>query len=217
MDRKAIIALSALALVSSCLPTREEEEVVPPQFLTPTANEVLLIDGEYSLSWSAPGFGETLLLLSTDTARTWEAVDTLSGQEVAGGTMIWPVPDVLPTATGCVLRLVDVARGDTITSATFTITGLQIVSPQAGERLKAGQTYTIVWKTYKYADVNIYLSTDGGFDYGNKPREISKNFQPSWQAVPWTVPDTIAPSCELRLNRYQSPDEYFYTGLFSIE
>jgi hypothetical protein len=219
MNRKNSIAVTLVALIallSGCFPTKEEHGDEPARFLSPSVIEVVLIDAEYPLCWSAPGFGESVLLFSSDTAQSWEVVDTLRSQEVAAGSMSWLVPNVVPTSAGCMLRLVDTLRADTITSALFTITGLQIVSPRAGEILKAGQTYTIVWKTFKYTDVLLYLSSDGGFSYDTVPL-ISKSFQPTWQSFPWTVPNTITSSCDLQFNRYSDPDEYFFTGRFSIQ
>jgi hypothetical protein len=217
MNIQTICVVSALALVAGCFPTKQEEEVVGPQFLTPAANEVLLIDGEYSLSWSAPGFGVTLLQLSSDSARSWEVLDTLSVQEVASGGLSWVVPNVVPTSKGCVLRLVGTARGDTITSPTFTITGLQILSPRSGDTLKAGQIVNVVWKTYKYNDVLVWLLSDRGFPVGIKSVGAASRSDSTWQSFSWTVPDTTNALFSLRFSRYNGPDEYFKTGLFSIE
>jgi hypothetical protein len=133
------------------------------------------------------------------------------------GRLAWTVPNIVPTATGCGIVLIDDAGPDTLRSDFFTVTGLSLFRPLDHAALTKGAEATIRWETVKYSDVVISASFDEGKSYELISGRAITTDDAIWPTFVWTVPAGAGDRCLIRINRYQGPDEYFVAGPFALQ
>ena len=100
----------------------------------------------------------------------------------------------------CFIRAI--SRGDTVISSfseKFTIENrtsqyINLISPQKGDSFGTGESVNIILETDYINSKNIYLSTDGGFNWDWKGRIYHQD------TTPFTIPNTVSDSCVLAVS-----------------
>ena len=154
-------------------PDTGADEFIPDIFtfmtlLTPNGGEVLPSGSAHTIQWGAPPEAESFkLLLSMNKGKTWMLID----KGITERTYPWQVPEPAGNRSKCLLRVIGYdASGNRIAAGTsvapFTIEVIKVNSPNGGEVLKSGTTWTIQWATHEtwgpLKKVELFYSTNGG-------------------------------------------------------
>jgi hypothetical protein len=149
------------------------DEFIPDIFtfvtlLTPNGGEVLQSGSPYTIQWGGPPEAESFkLLLSMNGGKTW----TVMKKGITERSYSWQVPKLAGNRSKCLLKVIGYdASGNRIaadtSAAPFTIEMIKVNSPNGGEVLKSGTTWTIQWETQKslgpLKKVELFYSTNGG-------------------------------------------------------
>jgi len=78
---------------------------------------------------------------------------------------------------------------------------LRIISPNGGEELQAGETYTITWESRNVKTVRIEISRDGGQSW----TEIASGVNASDQQFEWTPSKPFSGKCRIRITDESDP------------
>jgi hypothetical protein len=125
---------------------------------------------------------------------------------------------VAATGTGIYTFELTADDGEFITADTIIVTVIDeipfvVLSPEAGENIRFGDTVIISWQIDPPASVAIDISADGVFfDFLGGPIGAEDS---TWQ---WIVSDTFAitDSCYIKVINYAERDEFALAGPFSL-
>jgi hypothetical protein len=154
------------------------------------------------ITWHWTGSGEVdniMLEYSIDSGQTWMMIVPGTANT---GSYFWYVPNT--PSEHCLIRI-QVGEGDEVLSAIseveFSIVTpaapvLHVTSPNGGETWKVGYFYNITWDTIGTIDnVKLEYSINGG---GSWTEIIAST--PNTGSYDWTVPDSPAEDCLIRVS-----------------
>jgi hypothetical protein len=187
------------------------DEVVPTTFskltlLTPTEGETVASGSTYGIYWGAPNdpaFNNYRLSLSFDNGATWKLIQ----RDITSTFLDWTVPTPAKNKNQARIRLAAFNAGGVkqaqVTSALFTIEGLELTYPNGGETLTSGNTYRIRWDiTATKADVAriiLEFTRSGGRTW----ERITRIEVADPNAVPvsfdWKVPNIVKTKMKARV------------------
>ncbi len=168
--------------------------VVSLSLTTPNGGEHWQIGKNYNILWAQSGLSNVKLEYTTNNGTSWTAI--VSSINAALGTYQWTVPNI--PSTGCKIRVSDVTNSliSDVSSASFTITGLTLTSPNGGENFLEGSTQSITWISSNVTNVRLEYSINGGaynlIPGANSLAATSGNFN-------WTVPVGTSTNCLIRI------------------
>uniref|UniRef100_A0A7V5XHW2 M23ase beta-sheet core domain-containing protein n=1 Tax=Thermodesulfobacterium geofontis TaxID=1295609 RepID=A0A7V5XHW2_9BACT len=169
--------------------------------LSPNGREEVPAGGNYTITWEAgPNAHHFTLQFSTDNRQTWSLIK----RNVTGNSYNWvvPVPEnnkrlsfIRVIAFDASNKLIGSDRSDN----PFTIEVVKVTSPNGGERLKSGSTYTITWRTNQtirpVAKVSLSYTTDGGATW----RGIKTFTGTNPGSFRWKVPAVDSPKTQCKV------------------
>lgn len=168
--------------------------------LAPNGSEIIPSGSTYNIQWAAPFSAETFdLKYSLNNGSTWKTI----ASKITGTNYDWHVPALLNNKAYCLVKVIsfDFAGkkiGEEVSDSAFTIELVQITSPDEGEVLKSGDTWTITWRTNEtvrpVAGVKLFYSINGGASW--KAIKTVKNNPGSYD---WIVPDVSSSSCKVKV------------------
>jgi len=165
------------------------------QLSYPTASGIKLQAGKScEITWTSEVPSTTLNLeYSTNGGTSYNSI--ASGVNSDVGSFVWTVPDI-NTTTGLV-RIT--AAGNSayyaISASPFTISKLQILSPNGSEVWGFGSLKQITWSYYNVSNVKLEYRTSpsGGWT------EITPGVPASGNSFNWTVPSVATSNCQVRI------------------
>jgi len=186
------------------------DEFIPDIFnfvtlLTPNGGEVLPSGSSYTIRWEAPAEAESFkLLLSTNGGKTWMVVD----KGITERNYPWQVPKPAGNRSKCLVRVIGYdASGNRMATGTsaapFTIEVIKLKSPNGGEVLKSGTTWTIQWETHESRGplkrVELFYSTNGGKIWKGVKNGKIKGSNPGY--FDWQIPTLkeAATACKVKV------------------
>jgi len=137
----------------------------------PAGGEALASGDTYDAAWEANGTesaDHVTLFYSMDNGAIWTPIDTLMENP---GTYAWNVPVPGNNKKNCLLKLIaydDAGKkiGVDTSEAPFAIEVVKLDSPNGGEVLSAGGTYSVAWSTNEtkspVANVKLLYTKNGG-------------------------------------------------------
>uniref|UniRef100_A0A7V5XIA6 Bacterial repeat domain-containing protein n=1 Tax=Thermodesulfobacterium geofontis TaxID=1295609 RepID=A0A7V5XIA6_9BACT len=173
------------------------------RLITPNGREEVPAGGNYTITWQAPQNAHHFTLqLSTDNRQTWSVIK----RNVTGNSYNWKVPVPENNKRQSFIRVIafDSANnriGSDRSDRAFTIEVVKVTSPNGGETLKSGSTYTITWRTNQtirpVAKVSLSYTTDGGATW--KGIKTFTGTNPG--SFRWKVPAVDSPKtqCKIRV------------------
>lgn len=175
----------------------------------PTGGESLIGGSAYNIQWNGNGGNDPVsveIFFSDNGGTTYNS--TATGQPQSG-TFAWSVPMI--NTNKARIRVVSTdaeSRQASAESADFTIKvphTVQLTSPNGGELLTGGSTFSIKWTTSGGTGltISLFLSTDGGASY---PTTIASGIADSGSYT-WTVPSIDASNARLKASATNSLSE----------
>ncbi len=149
-------------------------KAVPPSINSVYASDNYIVAGKaYSINWYSYKAAKVNIDYSTDNGKTWSSLIAGISSPDGNNNSSFVTPAVSGTFEKSYFR-VSSAYNKTISSNSGILTlsdvpiSYTVISPNGGEKLKAGNTYTVsLSKTgpVNYSSMYISLSTDGGNSY----------------------------------------------------
>ncbi|MCK4765211.1 MAG: S8 family serine peptidase, partial [Candidatus Aminicenantes bacterium] len=182
---------------------------------SPNGNENLEVGASYSIYWSSSGFeGDVRIEYSTDNGSNWISIIKATNND---GSHIWVVPD--NPSINCSIRISQCDPDEEVFDVSdelFSIIpqsspALRITSPNGGERLTIGYSYPITWTSNSASDyIRIEYSTDNGTSWTYITITANDgNYN-------WTIPDSQADNCLLRIKETDGYPTDVSDTVFSI-
>ncbi|MBT7144330.1 MAG: hypothetical protein HN894_13460, partial [Bacteroidetes bacterium] len=137
--------------------------------ISPNGGEVWNVGTTHDISWTTTGaISYVEIWYSADNAINWNYIDDYS---INDGLYEWTVPNNITTTA--LVKINEVFNSSVVdeSDTTFEIAAsspFTVITPNGGEVLTGGSTYTITWSTSGYSGnyVGILYSTDGGATWG---------------------------------------------------
>jgi hypothetical protein len=167
--------------------------------LVPNGGDVLPSGGNYAICWKAPAsIVKFNLKYSIDNGTNWNLIKSVTGLSCIS----WKVPTVSMNEKDCLVKVIGYnAVGVKITEdtsdKTFTIEVVRVLSPNGGETLTSGRTWTIRWQTNKtikpVAKTVLQYTTDGS------TWESIKTLTGNPGSFNWKVPVASSTKCKVKV------------------
>lgn len=164
----------------------------------PNGGETWTIGNVHNIAWSSANVANLDIDYSVDDGSSWLPV--AAGVAAADGSYAWTVP-ATPTALARV-RLTD-SGNPAVTDqsvAAFTIAApvydITLLSPNGGQRWRAGSQPKVMFTSSNVANVMIELSDDGGASWAPLAGPVPAA-SGSWS---WTVPALTGEDCRVRVS-----------------
>ncbi len=153
-------------------------------------------DDTYTITWESNGVSEIDITYSTDGGTTWK--NMAIGVNADIGTYTWIVP--ADFSDNCKIMITDSADAGISASSigAFSIQSnnfITVTSPKFGDRWTAQSTKQITWEFNGISNVKIEYSTDNGSSW----QTITASVSAATGSYGWTVPDTEAGQCLIRV------------------
>jgi hypothetical protein len=159
--------------------------------LVPNGGDILPSGGTYAICWQAPSTALKFDLLYTTNGTDWIPIKTVTGLNCTH----WEIPVVTVNKKTCHVKVIGydsngVKVGEDISDNPFTIEVLRLTSPNGGETLKSGNTWTIRWVTNKtirpVAKTVLKYTINGGTTW-----KAIKTLTGNLGSYNWTVPSVL--------------------------
>jgi hypothetical protein len=91
----------------------------------------------------------------------------------------------------------------------YGVEPITVIAPNGGDVYSPGEEIVISWKAATVNSVNLFYSTDGGRSWEpiNARRSVNHDDQ-KWGSYPWTVPQTHAEHCLVRVEDYTNSNVF---------
>jgi alpha-tubulin suppressor-like RCC1 family protein len=185
--------------------------------VSPNGGEQLATGNVFSVIWEASSLIENVKIeYSADNGSTW--LETNPANTGNSGSYLWTIPQV--NSSECLVKISN-AADDTVfdvSDSVFTIntpsTNLVLLTPNGGERLESGKTYSVTWQdSLGITNIAVEYSLDQGANWESvEPPNVgySGNYE-------WAVPLVYSDQCLMRVSDVSSPGVFDTSNdLFSI-
>jgi len=173
----------------------------PVTVLRPNGGQKWNAGGSYVIKWDASSEAVKFkLYYSTDNQTTWNYIKGVGNVRQT----LWTIPAQDGRKPKSFIKVDGLNSsgkkvGEDVSDKAFIIEVLKLTSPNGGETLKIGNTYTITWETYSLtktvAKVILQYSTDGGSSWKGIKSFVGSN--PG--SFNWKVPNTPSTNCKVRV------------------
>ncbi|MCF8457826.1 MAG: hypothetical protein K9H62_18005 [Bacteroidales bacterium] len=133
--------------------------------LSPNGGETWVVGSTHDITWSTTGsISYVEIWYSTNAGTSWTYIDDYSYND---GLYEWTIPNNITTSALVKINEVFNTSVDDVSDNNFEIAAsspFTVITPNGGEVLTGGSSYTITWSTSGYSGnyVGILYSTDGG-------------------------------------------------------
>lgn len=169
------------------------------KLLVPNGGDVLPSGGAYAICWQAPASIQKFdLKYSIDNGTNWNLIKSVTGLSCIS----WTVPTVSQNEKDCLVKVIGYnAGGAMITEDTsdkpFTIEVVRVLSPNGGETLTSGRTWTIRWQTNK--TINPVAKTVLQYTTNGTTWNAIKTLTGNPGSYNWTVPAVSSTKCKVKV------------------
>jgi hypothetical protein len=165
----------------------------------PNGGDVIPSGGTYAICWQAPTSIQKFdLNYSVDNGTNWNLIKTVTGLSCIS----WDVPVVTQNKKQCLVKVIGYdAGGAMVTEDTsdkkFTIEVVRVTSPNGGETLASGRTWTIRWQTNK--TINPVAKTVLQYTTNGTTWIAIKTLTGNPGSYNWTVPSVSSTKCKVKV------------------
>lgn len=155
-----------------------------------------IVAGQVSqISWSSSGISNLKIEYTVDNGQNW--LEIISSTSAGTGTYEWTVPNV--NSDECKIKLTDVDNINVYDKSndvfSILLYGLELIFPNGGEFLIAGDLIQISWENTPVENIKIEFSNDNGSSWN----ELIESYPTSSGSFSWTVPDETSNQCRIKI------------------
>jgi hypothetical protein len=165
----------------------------------PNGGDVLPSGGTYGICWKAPLNAVKFdLRYSINNGTSWNLIKTVTGLNCTH----WEIPVATVNKKKCRVKVIGydsngVKIGEDVSDKPFTIEVVRVTSPNGGETLKTGSTWTIRWVSHEtirpVAKTVLKYTTDG------TAWKTIKTLTGNPGIYSWTVPPVSSTRCKVKV------------------
>jgi hypothetical protein len=162
------------------------------QLVSPNGGESWQAGSSHKIEWESANITNVQLAYSTNNGTSWISMTSVSA---ATGSYTWTVPSY--TSNQCKIKVSDASNSTTydLSDSTFTISSLDLKSPNGGESYTVGATQTVTWTSAQIANIQLEYSIDNGLTWTVITASV-----PSTGSYSWLIPNTSATQCRVRIS-----------------
>lgn len=162
--------------------------------LTAPFNAKLQTGKSYAINWLATGVATVNLEYSLDAGVSWNSF--AASLPASPGTNIWTVPET--PAPVCYIRISDAGNPSVYdwNDEPFTISSLQLTSPNGGNLYHTGTSKYITWASAQVSNVKLEYSVNNGSSWA----QIVASTTAATYSYSWTVPATASDQYQVRIS-----------------
>ncbi len=153
---------------------------------SPTLGESWQAGSVQTLEWTATSSVSSILIeFSSDGGTNWQTLENSYSASAQSYSVL--VPNI--STNSAQFRITDVASGSEISDVSdqFTISSLNLTSPDATTLWMSGGSYDIQWSSSHVSNVKLEYSTDDGATW----QTIANSVSASLGSYNWNVPNSI--------------------------
>lgn len=136
------------------------------QLLTPNGGEKLLVGSTYNLRWSVSSNVRFVdLHYSTNGGAVWIPISGGQSIDASSGSFNWVIPDTPGDSVFVRVRNSSNISFLDASNSKLTISKLQLITPNGGQLIFAGQTTSITWLSSFVNNIAIEYTTNNGLDW----------------------------------------------------
>jgi hypothetical protein len=164
----------------------------------PNGGNVLPSGGTYAICWQSPPVAVKFDLQYTTNGTDWAAIKTVTGLRCTR----WVVPVVTKNEKQCRVKVIaydsnNLKVGEDTSDKPFTIEVVRVMSPNGGETLTSGRTWTIRWVTNK--TINPVAKTVLQYTTNGTTWTRIKILTGNPGSYNWTVPSVSSTKCKVKV------------------
>ena len=180
-----------------------------PTVTLPNGGETIKAGDTYTVQWSAAAGAVTYnLYFSTDNGITWSQINT---SPVSATSHDWNVPMPLSNKKKCRIKVKGYdgsggKLGSDVSDAPFTISVVNVTSPNGGEIVDAGSIIDVTWSTDTSVPVSLtklIYTTDDGITWNLMAGSPISGNPGTYQ---WTVPQISSSRCRVKVVLLKADD-----------
>jgi len=168
----------------------------------PDGGETLIAGAYYDITWESAGIPKVRIDFSPDGGSTWKLI--AKDIDASEGWFGWEaVPNV--ESENCYIRIIGISADGNIvdedwedwSDEAFSVSPaphLRVITPNGGEKWTGGQTYSIKWEARNVDTVSISFMPNN-----DRWLIIGKGINASAGSWDWTLPETPAENCRIRV------------------
>ncbi|MFH1194362.1 MAG: LamG-like jellyroll fold domain-containing protein [bacterium] len=171
---------------------------IPPPTITVTApngGEIYGTGSSQNITWTSIGLSNVKIEYSTNNGSDW--IEISASADASLGTFPWTVPNT--PSTNCLVKISDLdGTPSDQSNSRFTITTgtIRVKTPNGGESWAASTKNSITWTSVNVDNIKIEYTTNNGGEW----IEIIASTPAAAGSYQWTVPNTPASSCKVRIS-----------------
>ncbi|NUN07635.1 MAG: T9SS type A sorting domain-containing protein [Ignavibacteriaceae bacterium] len=136
------------------------------QLLTPNGGEKLLVGAVYNVRWSVSSNVRLVdLHYSTNGGSVWIPISGAQSLDATAGSFNWTIPDTPGDSVFVRVRNSSNISFLDVSNAKLMIAKLQLITPNGGQLVFAGQNVSITWLSSFVSNLAIEYTTNGGLDW----------------------------------------------------
>jgi hypothetical protein len=171
------------------------------RILSPAKDDIWQSGTVHTILWGEDDLITGRIEFSEDGGTNWSVIaDTVDG---TSGSFSWQLPDV--DSDRCIIRMIEPSpSGATLyNQGFFTITRpyIHVTSPNGGERLDIGYSYSLTWTALGVKTVRIEFSTDSGKTW----KTVIESIDALQGSYTWTIPGGESGECLVRITDTSAP------------
>ncbi len=167
--------------------------------VTPNGNEEWYAGSSDNIKWVSTNIEYVKIEYTTNNGAVW---NTIVSRTESDGVYSWnPIPNV--SSLLCKVRISDADDGmpSDISDGVFTIISkgnqlIKVTSPNGGEKLTAGSSYSIKWEAAGINEVKIEYTTNNGISWNTIVNSTQSTGFYNWSVIP----NTASTNCKVRIS-----------------
>lgn len=163
------------------------------QLVSPNGGESWQAGSSHKIEWVSTNITSVSLAYSTNNGTSWTTIS--SSITASTGYYNWTVPTYV--SKQCKIKVTDVSNSTAydLSDSVFTISSLDLKTPNGGESYSVGSTQNITWTSAQIANVQLEYSVDNGLTWA-----IIDSSTQSTGSYSWVIPNAVSTQCRVRVS-----------------
>ncbi len=148
------------------------------------------------INWQSSNIDKIRIEYTSDNGKNWNIINDNVSASI--GTYSWTPPNI--SSSNYKIKITDITDINVYDKSNnaFAIKSPEIIllSPNGGEKIMEGETFTIRWSSVLVENIKIEYSSNNGADW----EEIISSTPANSQSFVWNAPATTSDNCKIRIS-----------------